>query len=731
MKIRPLTFSLAAVGLAAGAGSWADAPFNPIPVDPVPGVYYGWGYNLRTRQFTAPCVEYESGSIYPSGKSVEQKGYELAESTSEIAAVSNLSASMALKVVAGGGTYKANNKTSLVRNNKSSTYSQTLYARSSYYRVPRFVDVNTVRFKEAVRNLLTTPGGKGQFAQQCGDGFVAGIQMGREFIGTATVTRQSLKSWTEFASETNAEAAGAWGNVKGGLNIGEKMEQAFGTQNIAINVYSTGSTMPAPTKASELQEYYQKFLQTDGDEGVVKVFVMPYKMVADYPWESPLKTLTKDDYIGMMVVGLWDLKAAIADADFVIDPSTRNMFALGTNTHVKNRRLDFIRKQRRAWQQEYDKLLQTALKCDKSFDDRCKQVGLFYGNGYRALSEQWHAVMPERYLSDCYSPRTVDPTDPLKQALQSVNFGTPAKGDSETAGNPSRVVAKLAIFPDHRKLKARLSVAKIEWKRSKWRGEPIVVRSHKGESGWGLEAEALLFDLDGMKENAGGNNLRHCTWKGPGFRHRFVNTPPAADYFRRFDLQQRQVDGYIDGITGRHPRGQQMFGNGQGYLEYITCEVDRKGKDNFMHCSDVGVRSLPLQLVSTQDVEADRWRRPPEPRVPSILADFNAGKALRAAHYAAQFRAFKGMVPASRKKAVSDANRRRAASLKGLKAIRLNLPRSQLRLINQRLGTSTVKPMSRKGVSPATPSKEREKQPKRAHRVQPFPMLRLPMPPSK
>ncbi len=693
----------------------ADMPVTTLAVDPMPGVYYGWGYNLQTQQFSAPCVEYDASNTIATATDTPPQGetYRLVENTSEVAAESNLSIKASLKILAGGGTYSANNKTSVVGKTKSSTYSLALLASSYYYQPPRFLDVNSIHFKPGIANLLTNPAGKAEFKQRCGDALVVGIQKGREFIGTATITRQDLESTSKFLTETGIGAKGAGYEANANIDYGEKMEQSFGSNNVELHVYSTGSSLTPPTKASELNDYYKKFLNTSGEPVITKLYVQPYKVVADYPWENPLHEPTKDDYIGMMVAGLWELRAVIDDANMILDPSTRKMFAMGTTKQKRNQRVSYIQRQRDAWRREYNLLLKAALGCDKDFKNSCKGLGDFYANN-RFLAEQRAAIMPDIYLSDCYKTRFVNPTKVLNDELAKANFGSPVRGDSEEGGSPGRVVAKLHIAPDQRELKAYLSIAKLEWKRRQWRNMPIEVRTNKGESGWAMAVSAPIFNLDG--DGMLGEKLTYCTWQGPGFVTKNIQSPPSSSHFVQFGLNRRVVQGYIDGITGKDPRGFQFFGNGQGYLESIQCEVDRGGKDNNMKCQKLKARNIPLRLVSTQDREADRWRMPPDPEVPKVLLNFSGKRPLNLARLRGQYRTFKSLVPPSKRSAVASSNRRHKQVVHLLGAPRIKLPASQLRIIQQRLNLKG-------NVQPGSGKKEQK--PQSQHKTIPLrPMIR-------
>lgn len=674
----------------------ADMPVTFLDVEPVAGASYGWGFNLTTKQFTAPCLNYNTNATYTSGDPNQGTVFEFVENTSEIASQSNLTVSASLKVLAMGGTYKLDNKTEVAGGTESSTYSQSLFANAYRYNIPKFLEIGQVSFRPQILQVLTTPGGKGQFKQQCGDAFVIGIQTGREFIGTATVMKQTLKNWTKFANETGASASGPWGSASASVNIGQTMQQAFGSNNIIVRTYSTGSNTPSPTLASELTNYYKTFLNSSGPEKTVKIIVAPYQLVPNYPWENPLEGNTKDDYIGMMVVGLWELKAAIRDANFIIDPTTVNMFALGSNANIKNQRITYIRQLRGLWQREYDLLLKAAQKCDQNFTSQCKSLAEFYERN-RNLNAQWLAVLPERYLSDCYQSMTLTggPSGSLSQLKDKLmapnnNFGTQVYGDSETGGTPSRVAAELTFKPDQSQLKAYLSVMKMEWHGNYRPRLPIAPQYNKPNhfSTWGLQAQATVFDLESPARyipSLSNENLKHCTWRGTGVQSNNIQTPNAFQPLHRFGFSQRYTHGYIDGLSGKDPRGQVHYGNGSGVLDYIKCEVDRKGKDNNMTCQDLGVRNVALLLDSKQDLAANRWVRPSTPpQVPTALTNFDRGQTITAVNMT-QFQPLTATLTATQKSAVNTANTQRSKAMSKFKTKSYKLPSSQLNLIQMRL----------------------------------------------
>ena len=690
-----IVLSVLCMLFAFAPASRADMPVTFLPIEPAGAAHYGWGYNLTTKQFTAPCVQYNPSATYPADNPVQDSTFEFVENTSEIVSKSNLSVSASLKVLTFGGTYKVDNKTDVAAGTESSTYSQALFANTYRYNMPMFLDIGQVSFKPAARSLLTTPGGKGQFKQQCGDAFVLGVQTGREFVGTATITRQTLKSWTQFASTTGASASGAWGSASGSVDVGKLMEQTFGAQNIVVKTYSTGSNRPNPTKASELTEYFQTFLNSTGAEKTVKLILAPYQLVGDYPWENPLQETTKDDYIGMMVVGLWELKAAIRDANFILDPTTAGMFAIGSQPAKRSERVAYIRQLRDAWQREYESLLKAAQRCNDQFTPACRSLAEFYDRN-RNLAAQRYAAMPDRYLSDCYQPMVLkDVTQTLKNELIRRDFGTPVLGDTETGGAPSRVVAELTFRPDKTQLKAALSVMKMEWNRPHVNGAPIqpADKDTKHYSTWALQAQATVFDLENpQRYGFGSENLRHCTWKDAGVDAPLMPVPPAMPQLYQFGFGQKSANGYVDGRSGAHPRGQVHFGNGRGALEFITCEVDRTGKDNNLQCTDLGVRNVSLRLTSLQDMDADRWQRPAiAPAPPTALASFERGQAVSAAD-SGQFKPYSALLAPAQKTLVQKAETRRTQTLAKLKTGTFKLPQAQINLIQKRLKPVSVVP---------------------------------------
>ena len=598
------------------------------PVGDMP-VYYGWGYDTSRHTFTAPCVNFDRNAILKTGKSKEKSSFRLVQSTSEIAESSNLSVDASLKILSGT-VYKASDKLSVVSGSKASAFNVSLYAHVMKYYVPSYIDIGTVSIKPEMLDLIRQPGGMAKFRQKCGNAFVIGIREGREFLGLATVKKQTLKSWTKFANKANVSAKGAWGNAEVDTSLAKSLEESFSSSSIEINVYSTGSSMFEPTNLDQLTEYFRKFLSQNGEKEVVSYIIAPYSILNDYPQQDVLNMDSKEEYLNTLIVSLWDLKSGIEDAKMVLSKKTQELFALGTIQSKRRQHINTIAMYKRAWEKEFDQLLKATKMCNKNFTEKCKKLAIYYGR-FRNFYDEWDAVMPEKYLSDCKTPIILSDAafKNLKMSIEGVRQQR-VHGDSEGGGGSSktRIVVVMRIVPDGRKLKAEVSLARIEWKRKRSKYYPIEAKM-KGESAWALYAKETIFDLDnpmayGLQPDT---NLKYCTWnpKTHGVKNPVVrNIPPAASYFTRYGFKKfrTSANGYIDGMTGKSPRGDQTFAGGKGILDYIICQADRKGSDDRLVCKKIAFKEVMLDLVSTQDLKADRWIPPKNPSVPVQLASF-------------------------------------------------------------------------------------------------------------
>jgi hypothetical protein len=106
----------------------------------------------------------------------------------------------------------------------------------------------------------------------------------------------------------------------------------------------------------------------------------------------------------------------------------------------------------------------------------------------------------------------------------------------------------------------------------------------------------------------------------------------------------------------------------------------------------LGVRNVRLKLASTQDLEADRWQKPPaSPQIPTALTVFSQGKAVNLAQHAVQYAAFTQMVPAKRKMFVSAVEKKKIVDQNSFKRGTLLLPVKQVDMIKKRQKTNLMK----------------------------------------
>jgi len=615
---------------------FADMPVDFLTVDKTGGaVQYGTGYKIKSEQFLGQCVTFTSNDTYDGGSSQQESTFELAESTSDIVKKSNMSASASLKAVAGAATISANNKTDVVASSEASVYNLTLFASAYQYDQPKFRFFENAKLSDMALGLLADPLKQGEFKERCGDGFVIAIQEGRDFLGTATVKKQSLKQSAEFTSKTGLGVKSVGYEANANLDIAKTLTSTFGSNNFKIYTYNTGSDDVNPSSVDELKKYFQNFFKNSKDyKRRVNFIVVPYTVLNNYPYNDILQGDTKEDYIGYMADALWDLKAAIKDADFVLDNEMQKFFALGTSPQMINKRVQSIGKYKTIWRQEFNDLLKAANQCNENFTPQCQQLASYYRDD-RKLTNLTSTIMPERYVNDCYSPIVLNPVENSQELNPQLmtGFDTVA-GDNETGGNNIRVTSALEYYIDKRIMKADINIAKIEWKRDEYKNMPLEVRTNKGESGYGKKITMKTFDLDNPRNFMLGSDrkLDTCTWKDPSNpvkSPKIHKAPLGQNGFERYGFDNGAVHGVVDSISKKDARGQSEYGPGVGDFNSIRCAVDAKGKrDNTLTCESVNLKSFELNLVSMQDVEANKWTDPNQYKEPELLVSFLGGKVL-------------------------------------------------------------------------------------------------------
>ncbi|MEA1915512.1 MAG: hypothetical protein U9N30_09365, partial [Campylobacterota bacterium] len=202
-----------------------------------------------------------------------------------------------------------------------------------------------------------------------------------------------------------------------------------------------------------------------------------------------------------------------------------------------------------------------------------------------------------------------------------------------------------------------------------------------GESGWGMQVGATVFDLNSPRMYGSDNDFSQCDWRNSTgiMDHKKYREPKPYNnnkYTNYGFANNKKVHGLIDGKSGKNPRGYIQFGGGVGLLSSIDCEIDRKGKDDNMKCQELKLKDVRLALVSKQDIKANSWRSPGRAQIPQPLTQFSQGKMVNVKSYKAKV---------SRSKTAIAKAKRHSTLIKAVKQPRYKVPAAQIKIINKRL----------------------------------------------
>ena len=405
---RPTSTRLSYRGFMVAMAMTACVVFTPlratgeipdvIEIDPLPGVNYGFGYDTQRRQSFGRgggCIEYNPSRKFSMGTPTSESGIDHVTSTSEIAEQMDLSVGVSIKASFGAFSGSASSKTKVSSGTNTNQYNLSILAYSYARDVPSFIDPSAIRLKQRYIDMLNDPTRRGQFRAECGDSFVYGVQEGREFYGTATVEKQTIKSWSKFQQDTSAD--GKYGGVSVDIDTkyAKAMSSAFGLNNIKLRMASSDPGGANPTSVEALINRYKTFNVGSGPRRPIKMFLAPYSYAEGFPIDDPLAPITNDEKLGYMANALWDLKAIIQDAGFII--TSPRMFAMGTTSRKRNARLAAVRRAKAEWQREFDSLRNQASACVDNFTDTCDQLAMRYRDK-DMLAER--AILPVRYNSE-------------------------------------------------------------------------------------------------------------------------------------------------------------------------------------------------------------------------------------------------------------------------------------------------------------------------------------------
>ena len=456
--MRRMKDGLFQAAIIIGLGGVLAAPvFAEIPdfkeVDPIAHTTYGHGYDTTRRVAFSKgggCVTVDRSKTYSQGQTSSKSGFERVTSTSEIAEEMGLSVSASISAVSPSGKFSASDKADVASGTNSSQFNETILAYSFTRLKPTYLDPTYIRLKQKYIDMLKDPKqGIGAFKAECGDTFIYGIQEGREFYGTAYITKQTLEQWTKFSVEGTASYEGATVEADAAADYAKAMNQSFGSNSIKINVSRSETGLSNPSSVEQMVSQFQGYnVGSSGGTNAVKYILSSYANADGYPIEDPLSPPSNDEKLGYMVSALWDLKALQQDASFV--EGSPEMFAMGTTPKKRKARKAAITKARKAWRSEFDSLRAQAIKCVDDFTDACETLARKYRDR-DPLTER--SIMPTRYTSDC------------GQTMQIVDIGgrkilgysmprSSVRGDTEMASGPVKVRTWLKLYKDGSQLKA-------------------------------------------------------------------------------------------------------------------------------------------------------------------------------------------------------------------------------------------------------------------------------------
>ncbi|GAB4370811.1 MAG: hypothetical protein Kow00128_18140 [Deltaproteobacteria bacterium] len=551
--------------LPAGA-QWFD---TPIPVPPTGGVAYGWGYDSQTRQIKAmkKCVELNNAPQFELGSGGKPQAYSLITSFSETVEQSSFSAGLSMAAGAFGGSVSGTN----INGSSVNFFNLQIHATSATKEKPLFLDPDPVRLKADYARMLANPTRQGAFRNECGDSFVIGIVQGKMFEGLVTVDTSDFKEWSKFSIGGGASYSGAGGN----LGYGESLEMHFGSDSLKISVYTSDTGGQNVTSIKGFNQLYRQYNMGSGGRNQIDFFVAPYSILENYPLNQDIFSLEIEPTgMAAWAMLLWDYKAVIADADFIL--AHPDQFALGIHPETRKKRLAAVKNLRNRWVNEFKQIQREAQSCLGKFTEACDTAWKKYRD---PLPDR--ALLPDRYKSRC-ADIEIDPN--RNMGITTILVHTIKAGDQEMGGGPVKATATARPYIDGSKLMMELTIDLQEWKTdSKGRR----TQSEKEHTWFQGGTQVPLFDLSGP--NASGT-----TFNFPGALQECM--------YSRGGLYPDRQTGRIEGMSGRHPRGYQRFANGTGLLSEMSCVVDKRGKETqTLECNNIKFRTAKIRLVNEKD----------------------------------------------------------------------------------------------------------------------------------
>lgn len=579
----------------------------------------GYGYNSISREFVLrSCVQFAPG-VTEGGSGASGDDFKFSSIVSNAQLADEMDLSVATKFSASMGVASVNSsaKVDFFRSVKTNFLTHTILA--SYNNVePMKYIAGDLTLKPEYLALVGTPA----FREQCGDYVIIGEQKGRWFFGTVQLSVKDTLTESKLAAGGSVDGQYGTFAAEVSANTVNKMKEASKTEDLQIRVTSSGTNSASLTIEQFLAQV-KAFPGANGPKQTYKLKAVPIEsIVANWPANNPLAPLTAEQKLSRVAEAAWGLTALIADSDFVIQNA--KLFAIGTTPAKRDARIAHIKARRGFYQAQLDGMRNSAKSCDVDWNSApaCESLYNKWKN-YEDFAVAEYDQFPARYVSDCYAPRDVSDgmQDRLKLALMDTmgQFAN-TKGDREVGGGPVFFSAHLKFKPDFNggdPLETRKLLASLQ----------IHVEENKADhTTFETTIKTNVVDLGKPEFTQNGPvTLNQCAYRGEtGVKTAQVTADPAAcEGLKAINKQAydscksavlaAKYHGILTGKTGEDPRTETFNKNSRGVLSSMKCTVDSDtGNDTpSIGCSAIQLASVQLDLVNTQDVQADKWTAPP------------------------------------------------------------------------------------------------------------------------
>ncbi|MBL9104867.1 MAG: hypothetical protein JNL82_28235 [Myxococcales bacterium] len=615
-------FCLASGLVAFSAASDARAIDKYIDLEPPQTKSgYGYGYDSISRTFILrQCVQFTPGQVEGNaGASGDDFKFSSIVSNAQLADEMDLSVTTKFSASMGVASASSSTKVDFFQSTKTNLLTHTILA--SYNNVePMKYIAGDLTLKPEYLAMVGTPA----FRQQCGDYVIIGEQQGRWFFGTVQLQVKDTTTESKLAAGGTVDAQYGTFAAEVGVNTVNKLKQASQSQDLQIRVTSSG-TNSASLTIDQFLAQVQAFPGQAGPKQTYKLKAVPFEnIVANWPVTDPLAPLTAEQKFARLGEAAWGLTALVADSDFVTQHA--KLFALGTTPQKRDARVAAIKARRGWYQSQLDSMRNQAKNCDVDWNSSPACEALYNKwKDYADFAVSEYDLFPARYVSDCYAAR--DASDGIQAQLKNAlttSFGqfSNTKGDREVGGGPVAFSSHLTFKPDNtggNALEVRKLLATLK----------IKVEEDKADhTTFETTLKVPVFNLATPDLSQGAPmTMGQCAYKGAGVKAEQITEDPAVcEILKQFGQAQYQqckdaiaankYHGILRGKTGEDPRTETFNKNGRGVLASMQCSVDSDhGNDtDLIGCKAIGLRSIQLDLVNTQDLAADGYVAPPLPK---------------------------------------------------------------------------------------------------------------------